>query len=113
MEVVLTQCKEEICIVAVVKGQKELAGDRKLMENFKDFCTIYHLGERENYIKFNSLPMRIFITDLTLLQGLWNKWLTCKKLSTSNWNSLPKHISFGNMTVFSSLKFCSNKCSVA
>ena len=47
MEVVLTQCKEEICIVAVVKGQKELAGDRKLMENFKDFCTIYHLEERE------------------------------------------------------------------
>ena len=47
MEVVLTQCKEEICIVAVVKGQKELAGDRKLMENFKDFCTIHHLGERE------------------------------------------------------------------
>lgn len=47
MEVILTQCKEEICIVAVVKGQKELAGDRKLMENFKDFCTIYHLGERE------------------------------------------------------------------
>lgn len=63
MEVVLTQCKEEICIVAVVKGQKELAGDRKLMENFKDFCTIYHLREREKkYIKFNFLPMRIFIT---------------------------------------------------
>lgn len=64
MEVILTQRKEEICIVAVVKGQKELAGDRKLMENFKDFCTIYHLGEREkNYIKFNSLPMITFITE--------------------------------------------------
>ena len=53
MEVVLTQCKEEICIVAVVKGQKELAGDRKLMENFKDFCTIYHLGKK---IILNLIP---------------------------------------------------------
>lgn len=55
MEVVLTQCKEEICIVAVVKGQKELAGDRKLMENFKDFCTIHHLGEREKLLILNSI----------------------------------------------------------
>lgn len=56
MEVVLTQCKEEICIVAVVKGQKELAGDRKLMENFKDFCTIYHLGERKTILNSISYP---------------------------------------------------------
>ena len=42
-EIFLTQCKEEICIVTVVKGQKELASDRKLMENFKDLCTIYNL----------------------------------------------------------------------
>lgn len=43
----LTQCKKEVCIMTVIEGQKKLACNRKLMENFKDFSTIYNL-EREN-----------------------------------------------------------------
>ena len=71
MEVVLTQCKEEICIVAVVKGQKELAGDRKLMENFKDFCTIYHLGEREKLYQIQ------FLTHENILNRTWRFYKAC------------------------------------
>ena len=39
----LTQCKKEVCIVTVIQRQKKLACNRKLMENFKDFSTIYNL----------------------------------------------------------------------